>query len=171
MPLLSQPRSQSPDPQIDWTEVSVDLARCCCQGVALGQAPAAGDIWRDTLSRGDRYVDRAHGVELATELGLLDFIGIDVLRFPGRFLLNGDAIELGPGANEQHVTRSLGDPWWRDESDQLVRLFFEGERFERQFELAANGLLLSIGLFRTPVMANSAQRRAYGVSKSWPPSR
>jgi hypothetical protein len=169
MPLLPKIRPATGCVDVDWSAVTVDLLACRCQGVELGGVPARDDLWGDAFLRGDRFHDTRHGIELATENGLLDFIGVDLMRYPGRFLIEGAPVELGPGANERHVAELLGEPWWRDESDGAARLFYEQRGFERQFEIAPNGLLLSIGLLRTPILANAAQRAAYGVTRDWPP--
>lgn len=63
-----------------------------------------------------------------------------------------------------------GAPYWRDQDDQEILLFFEFARHEIQVELSLDGVPLVIVACSPPLMASPEQRRSYGVTKDWPPS-
>jgi hypothetical protein len=63
-----------------------------------------------------------------------------------------------------------GDPYWRDEDDNEILLFFEFAGHEIQVELGLDGVPLVIVACSPPLMADPEQRRSYGVTNDWPPT-
>ena len=89
--------------------------------------------------------------------------------FAGRFKLRGQSIEPSRIQTEQLAMSLLGEPYWRDEDDSEVILFYERRGFEIQMEYQIAGNLKCI-LVCQPLMADPEQRESYGVTKPWPPT-
>jgi hypothetical protein len=165
----SRRRPPVPAVQVDWQAVVVDVGRSRCDTTTLGEPPRPVDFFSEPLLHRDVFQDEQHGLELGTGEAGLDYIVVDVARFPGRFKLDGRAIDLGLQTTESEIRALLGEPWWRDEDEDEVILFYEDGRVERQFELTKSGTLTVITLMLSPLMADREQRKAYGVTKPWPP--
>ncbi|MBI3098460.1 MAG: hypothetical protein HYY93_09505 [Planctomycetes bacterium] len=89
--------------------------------------------------------------------------------FPGACRLNGQTIPLGAGTREEEVLALFGEPWWHDEDEDEVILFYEFSHIEWEIELRREGTLKSILVLTPPLLADEAQRKAYGVTRAWPP--
>jgi len=168
MGLFSRHRDPITEVRVDWQAVVVDLVRGTCDSTTLGEPPRPIDFFSEHLHRGDTFRDERHGLELGVREGRLDSIAVDIERFPGRLEIGGRKIDIASLVSEPALLALLGDPWWRDEDEDEVILFYEDGRGERQFELSKDGVLKFVTMLRTPLMADPEQRRAYGVTRPWP---
>jgi hypothetical protein len=90
--------------------------------------------------------------------------------FQGTIMHRGSPIVLRANDSEEALVARFGEPFWRDaDDDEETLLFYEFSEGEWQIEFGKNGRLkfLSIGL---PLLADPTQRKAYHVTKSWPPN-
>ncbi|HXG23925.1 MAG TPA: hypothetical protein VNJ09_05165 [Chthonomonadales bacterium] len=90
--------------------------------------------------------------------------------FAGTVKKKGEALSLGPTTTEEQLRTLFGEPYWRDEDPDEILLFYEFGKVEWQIELTPSGTLMQWILCTPPLMADAAQRRAYGVTKPWPPA-
>jgi hypothetical protein len=154
---------------LDWSTTVVDLSRFRCGRTALGEILSGVDVYQQALEDDDVLEDEPNGVELGTAKARLDYVYIDIRHFPGRFLAGGNEVAIGLDTSEAEVCSLLGEPWWRDEDEDEILLFYEDARGELQVELTKEGTLRQINLLHQPLMADPEQRAAYGVTKPWPP--
>ncbi len=80
----------------------------------------------------------------------------------------GRALDLGQ-LSEQTFVAQFGTPFWRDEDDSEILLFYEFTQSEWQVEFELDGSYKGVSVTSDPLMANADQRNAYGVTKPWPP--
>jgi hypothetical protein len=92
-----------------------------------------------------------------------------VLPFAGSFQFRGNRLALTPSTREADLLRLFGPPYWRDQDDDEVILFYEHGPVEWQLELSPDGALQAVTI-GTPLMAEPEQRAAFKVTKPWPPS-
>lgn len=104
-----------------------------------------------------------HGAHLGSSDSSRVHPFIGQIRMAGRDLRPGD---LG----KEWDFSVWGEPYWRDEDDQEVLLFFEFPDGEIQVELGEEGRPLVLYVCAEPLMADSEQRESYGVTRDWPPS-
>jgi len=76
--------------------------------------------------------------------------------------------------NKRRITaadleRELGEPYWRDQDEEEILLFYEFPSHEIVVEQALNGTSRHVNVIQEPSFADPEQRKAYGVTKSWPP--
>jgi hypothetical protein len=173
------------DPTGDWQRdpmlrLEVDLARPSLNGVELGRPLF-------DLSGLGKVEDR-HGAEFGyPSLGLV-IESVDDETFTDFHLVHADpfrpthapfAGELRCGQRrlaladmtEARWTELLGECYWRDADDEEVLLFFEFPYHELQVELTLDGAMKCLVVAGKPLMADEEQRRAYGVTRPWPPER
>jgi hypothetical protein len=88
--------------------------------------------------------------------------------FPGSFRYGGVPVRLSNASSESDIRVVFGPPYWRDQDEDEIILFYEFPGVEWQLELDLVGTLkhLRVGL---PLLADAEQRAAYGVTKRWPP--
>jgi hypothetical protein len=93
-----------------------------------------------------------------------------VRQFAGRIRMNGRDWTPAELRSESDFVAAWGEPYWRDEDEDETLLFFEFDQGEVQVELSLEGVPQVLIVTPEPLMADSAQRESYGVTKSWPPS-
>lgn len=71
---------------------------------------------------------------------------------------------------EQSFHKEFGPPFWRDQDDDEVILFYEFPNLEWQLEFSLAGTLNRIIVTADRLMDNEEDRKAYGVPDEWPPS-
>lgn len=81
----------------------------------------------------------------------------------------GIPIEMNANDSEQTITARFGEAYWRDSDEDETILFYEFPAREWQFEFGRDAQLKCL-VIAPPILADSVQREAYGVSKPWPPS-
>lgn len=65
--------------------------------------------------------------------------------------------------------RLFGDCYWQETDDDETLVFYEYASHELQVECTSSGLIKRLVVTRDCLMADPAQRQAYGVDKPWPP--
>lgn len=88
--------------------------------------------------------------------------------FTGTVHYQGENLALGQ-LTKKFFIEKFGPPFWKDEDDKEILLFYEYPNQEWQVEFALDGTLNRIIVTNKPLMADECQRRAYGVTKPWPP--
>jgi len=91
-------------------------------------------------------------------------------RFAGRIRIGGQDLEPHQLAGENDFASAWGEPYWRDEDEDEILLFFEFPGHEVQVELSPRGEPLVVFFSADPLLADPEQREAYGVTKEWPPT-
>lgn len=90
--------------------------------------------------------------------------------FRGTFRRGDERLAIGPETTEGDLETLLGPPYWRDQDEDEVLLFYELGPVEWQIGLTRAGLLAEWTVCTPPMMADEAQRRAYAVTTPWPPA-
>lgn len=169
------------NPTFDWVEdpqvplvLDFDAGRFC--GVALGEPLERLRFLGNGRVDGCEY----QFVEKGVVIGGYDRVIQEVILFfghpdepdrgyfRGMFQHRGERIESAALRTESLILERLGEPYWRDEDSGETILFYERRGFELQIELGLDSTLKSIVLSE-PILADPAQREAYGVTKPWPP--
>lgn len=82
---------------------------------------------------------------------------------------HGDLVLDLDSLNASTFVERFGTPYWRDLDDQEILLFYEYPHVEWQVEFELNGAYKGISVTADPLLAQADQRKAYGVTKPWPP--
>lgn len=94
----------------------------------------------------------------------------DLTPYAGLLRYRGSALALHRIATHEGVVSTFGEPWWREDDEEDVTLFYEfGGKFEWRFEGASDGRMCLMFVGR-PILADPWERESYGVTKPWPPS-
>ena len=91
-------------------------------------------------------------------------------NFPGTCVLRDNQIPLSAESPESDLLCHFGDPYWRDADESEIVLFYEFGTIEWQIELTGAGKLKQMTIASPPLMADCQHRKAYGVTKPWPPA-
>ena len=89
-------------------------------------------------------------------------------KFPGSFRYRGTSLPWSRESTESDVQSMIGPPYWRDEDDHGVLLFYEFPNREWQIEFDLDGTLKSL-LIGDQLLADPEQRARFCVTKPWPP--
>jgi hypothetical protein len=124
----------------------------------------------------------AKGVSVGVEEGRIDSFTIyfnpaatpwfkdgGMASFTGSLRYRGRELTLSEISREDTLLRTFGEPYWRDADDDEVLWFYEFPDREWQLEVSPEGRLRALILGRGCIMADPEQRKAYGVTKPWPP--
>ena len=90
-------------------------------------------------------------------------------EFAGVCRYRGQVLPLKAGTSEPGIRKFFGEPYWRDEDEDEVLLFYEFKNLEWQIEIGRREGLTTILALTPPLMAERKQRDAYKVTKPWPP--
>jgi len=175
-----------PHPTKHWVQdrnvrLLADLDRFELSGVALGD-----DIERlSFLGRSEsRFYDYPEqGLQLDVDEGCLTgfslalrrdvYLGADfrgrVHAFAGSIRMKGRSRGPHELQGESDFADVLGDPYWRDEDDEEILLFFEFPKREITVELTLKDVPQVLIVSTQPLMADAEQRALYGVTAPWPP--
>jgi len=119
---------------------------------------------------------------------------VDDTRLEGFMLALREGVELGPGTSgatrtqafagririrkrdflphelntEKDFRSTWGDPYWRDEDEDEILLFYEFPVCEVQVELSLEGNAQILIVATPPLLSDPDQRARYGVTKPWP---
>ena len=159
---------QSPS-RISSQDLCVNLSGFACGRTPLGATPSANDAFSQHLAQHEILKCEREGFELGTEDGKLDYVFLTLSRFRGSFTFRGDTVALTTETTPEQVLRRFGDPYWKDEDRNELILFYEDGRVELQFEFPGKHRLSFVTMMLNPLMADAEQRKAYGVTKPWPP--
>jgi hypothetical protein len=116
------------------------------------------------------------GIAVSVNEGRIGEIGIyfghlaeaDFGEFVGSIQYRGMPLRLTRETTESSICSLFGQPYWRDQDEEEIILFYEFPEREWQVEFDLNGTLkyLSVG---GQLMADEGQREAYKVTAPWPP--
>jgi hypothetical protein len=149
----------------------VDLGTFTCGTTRLGERPRLGDEFSSRFNA-DGVADlKKSGTELGTKDGVLDYAHIILSSFSGSFSKDGIKLSISTNTTPAEIIGRFGEPYWKEEDDEEIILFYEysGGRIELQFEFPGKKNLGFVTLCRNGVLSDAAQRKAYGVTKEWPP--
>ncbi len=151
--------------------ITVDLKELKIGSTALGSPIAQADPFHAALKKAEVFKPAGQGLEVGTKNGLLDYGFLDIGSFKGSFTRSGEPIKIGKDTTESDIVKAFGEPYWIDRSDGEVILFYEYQRgtIELQFEFSDGKALSAITLSINGVLSEADQRKAYGVTKPWPP--
>ncbi|MHC5056772.1 MAG: hypothetical protein ACYTKD_18970 [Planctomycetota bacterium] len=90
-------------------------------------------------------------------------------RFGGRCHAGDREVALGPETREEDFVRESGAPFHRHGDEDETILFYEFGEIEWQVEFSTRDRLKAVGVVSPPLLAKEEQRKAYGVTREWPP--
>ncbi|MFZ7128683.1 MAG: hypothetical protein ACOWWM_21220 [Desulfobacterales bacterium] len=116
-------------------------------------------------------------VEIGTENDTVDYILVnwadpeapELPAFEGKVRFRGRDHAFSRDTTRGTVLALLGAPYWIDEDADESILFYEFGEIEWQVEFDANQRLKVFLISTPPLLADSEQRRLYGVDREWPP--
>jgi hypothetical protein len=149
---------------------SIDLQTFSCGRSRLGSTVEPADYYSSGLHSKDTCEDKRFGIEVGTRAGVLDYVFVTCGGYPGGYCRAGEKLPINATTNVEEILELFGEPYWTDRSDGEVILFYEYEQgtVELQFEFTDGQTLNFITLARDGVLSSAEQRKAYGVTKSWP---
>lgn len=117
-------------------------------------------------------------VEIGTEGETVDYILVnwrdpeapELPAFTGRIRYAGRLHPLTTATTKVEVLSILGPPYWIDEDADETILFYEFGEIEWQIEFDENEFLKVLLVATPPLLEDPEQRRAYGVTRDWPPT-
>ena len=149
----------------------VDLGVFRCGHTVLGEPVALADFYSSLFDDSGLFEDKAHGFEVGQKKGRLDYIFLTMAAFKGKFAKDGALLPLDASTTMQTVLSVFGEPYWHDDDKDESILFYEDGTVEVQFEFPDKVHLGIITILRDPIMAKPEQRKAYRVTKAWPPQQ
>jgi hypothetical protein len=184
--------ANAPDPSAAWPaapnlQVVFDTATHRLCGVSLGSdihsATRFGPPENRHPARDLAYDYYQRGLSLRTEDGaIVEFLLVFLQSwgfshgtkpfapFTGTIERNGENLPITPRTTLDEFVALFGEPWWRDDDDEETILFYEFRpNVEWQVEFNPQQELAAWTITSPPLMAGEDQRRAYNVTKPWPP--
>ena len=166
---LFKAKSPVKPPSESYRALTVDLDEFRCGHTALGEPISKKDFFAEPLANQEVFNDQEHGFEIGTNNGELDYIFLTLPRFPGEFRYRGEPIALNTATTIHEILSRFGEPCHHDDDTDEDILFYEDGTVELQFEFPGKQHLGFITIMLRPLMANPEDRKAYGVTKPWPP--
>lgn len=150
----------------------IDLARFTVGQTPIGKPPWEGDFFAQAVLAEGSLENPSAGYELTGTNGTLSSVFLDLENFGGTLLNKGEMAGLSPETTLEEVRELFGEPYWTDQDDEEVLLFYEYEKgsTELQFEFPDGRHLGYLTLIHEGVLSKPEQRKSYGVTKPWPPS-
>lgn len=116
-------------------------------------------------------------VEIGTESETVDYILIiwedpgapELPPFEGRIRFKGHLHHFTRRTTKEEILKLLGKPYWIDEDADEFIFFYEFGEIEWQVEFDEKSQLKVLLIATPPLLADEGQRKAYGVTESWPP--
>jgi hypothetical protein len=155
-------------PSTMYDDFVVDLTGFKCGKTKLGDALSPCEFYSEFIND-DVFRDEANGVEIGIKNKSLDYILLELERYPGKFSYKGNSVHFGKDTTISDVLSIFGEPYWHDDDSEESILFYEDGIIELQFEFPGKTRLGFITIMVDPIMAKREQREAYGVTKDWPP--
>jgi hypothetical protein len=165
-------------------EIQLDLdthAICRCRiGDPIEWLSPLGPPEDSKSLREQRYRYYSKGMDIGEEEGKvadfivfwIDYLGTGFKPFKGLVISRGKRIELDSRTTEKDFVNLFGDPYWRDQDEEEIILFYEFQGdIEWQVEFTQEGNLKALRVVWPPLMAEAAQRELFGVNLPWPPRR
>jgi hypothetical protein len=151
--------------------LQVDLGSFKCGQTAPGARLDKSECYANSFdSKGIAKFDDA-GVELRAKDGVLDYVFITLDSFTGGFFRAGLKILINNKTTPDEIISRFGPPYWTDNLDEETILFYEFQngQIELQFEFPDKRHLGFVTLMRNGVLSKADQRKAYRVTREWPP--
>ncbi len=133
---------------------------------------------RDHFEHFDVVSTTCHrSVEIGTEGEAVDYILVnwrdpeapELPAFKGRIRFAGCLHPFSVTTTKAEVLALLGAPYWIDEDADESILFYEFGAIEWQIEFDEKEFLKVLLMATPPLLEDPEQRRAYGVTRKWPP--
>ncbi len=161
------------DPSIPLV-VDLDRHRLC--GVHIGESLARLAFLGPATGTGSTLSFPSKGISVGSRDGLITSFAAYVAPAPeeamgpfsGEFRYRERPLDLSEGTTERDLITAFGPPYWRDQDEVEVILFYEFGEYEWQIEMSPNDRL-KLFVIAPPLLADPKQRAAYGVTKPWPP--
>lgn len=177
---------RKPDPTAGWKaepgmRIELDFGCHALCGVKIGDPfpwlEKLGPAEDPRAARRGRFCYHSKGVEVEMKNGVVTSyllvwaspVDSHYRPFAGVCLYRGRDLRLSARTNEREIFEHFGSPYWRDQDQDEILLFYEFEDIEWQIELALDGSLKAGLCVTPPLLADPEQRAAYRVTKPWPP--
>jgi len=165
------------DTSVAHPNLSVDLSQFLIGSSPLGKPPWEGDFFCETLQKSDQLAVAPYGYEITAENGVITSVFLPLDHFCGTLLVKDEAVSLTRTTTRAEALALFGDPYWTDQDDGEVILFYEyptgnedqNDTVELQLEFPDGEHLAFITLTQNGVLSKAEQRQSYGVTKPWPP--
>ncbi|WP_152004399.1 hypothetical protein [Desulfoluna spongiiphila] len=151
-------------------EYFIDLIKFKCNNTALGEQPTLKEHFCESFDENGCFDDKFNGVELGLSHRSLDYVFVSLKTFNGKFFVNGTDLPIGIDSCEKDIIKLFGVPYWRDEDENEVILFYEDGHIELQFEFPKKATLAFITMMKSPILEDPEHRKSYKVTKPWPPN-
>jgi hypothetical protein len=151
--------------------LQIDLGSFKCGQTVLGTRPDKSECYANSFnSKGVAKFDDA-GIELGTKNDALDYALITLDNFTGGFFKAGSKISITNRTTPDEIISRFGPSYWTDNLDEETILFYEFKngQIELQFEFPDKRHLGFVTLMRNGVLSKADQRKAYRVTREWPP--
>ncbi|MBN1355087.1 hypothetical protein JXA40_02340 [bacterium] len=93
----------------------------------------------------------------------------DYRCFQGAVRFKGAGYRSEQIGTEQMFKGLFGGPYWRSQDEDEIILFYEYGLIEWQVEFRLSGGIKVILITTPPLLADERQRKAYDVTRKWPP--
>jgi hypothetical protein len=153
--------------------LQINLTAFACGQTVLGERPKPDEPYAKQFDTNGVANFEKSGIELGMKNGVLDYAFITVTNFKGSLLKSGAKTSLSSKTTVDEIVSLFGEPYWKSTDDDEAILFYEFRegRIELQFEFPDKRRLGFITLARDGVLSKAEQRKAYGVTKEWPPKK
>jgi hypothetical protein len=151
--------------------LKVDLGTFVCGPAKLGDALNKIEPFAQYLKDYETMNDESSGMEIDIKKGKLDSVFITMAKSSAIFLKSGTPISITNRTTVADIKSIFGSPYWVDEDEGEVILFYEYDNgeVELQFEFPKRLPLGFITLMKNGILSNEDQRKSYRVTKTWPP--
>jgi hypothetical protein len=166
---LFKPRK--PAPAVRLPSFNIDLGTFSCGNTKIGNRPDPRDPFTPYFQTQEVVEDSISGIELGIRDGVLDYAYLDLARCTFPFFRSGTALPLSARTTIADIHASFGEPYWTDDDEDEIILFYEYQRgeLELQFEFPGKQRLGVITIMANGILSEAEQRAAYRVTKPWPP--
>ena len=160
-----------PNPAVQLPALNIDLGLFSCGHTQLGTKPDARDPFALLFQTQDTINEQSSGLEMGVKDGVLDYAFITLAQSGAHFFRLGSPLPLTTRTTVAEVQSVFGQPYWVDQDPDEVILFYEYQDgdVELQFEFPGRVYLGFITLAAHGILSNPEQRKAYRVTKPWPP--
>lgn len=151
--------------------LKIDLGTFVCGQAKLGDSLSKIEPFAQYLKDYETMNDESSGIELEIKKGKLDCVFITMAKSKAIFYKSGAAISITNRTTVADIKSIFGSPYFVDEDDGEVILFYEYDygEVELQFEFPKRLPLGFITLMKNGILSNEDQRKSYRVTKPWPP--
>lgn len=175
------------DPTSEWvrdmaTRIECDLSTHSLCGVAIKEPfvrlSALGPSEdRKRAGNGD-FCYFSRGLKVGTKNGMItDFSFMwdsllqvkNLIPFNGRFTFEGNVTTLGTATHLDTFISIFGEPYWKDEDDYGIALFYEYGDIEWQLDFNEKKCLYWFVITTPPLFEDEKNRQSYKLTKPWPP--